>query len=132
MRTTVVLPEPLPASVRVEPDPQGSVEWIERGNDAFTLRVTTDRPALLVVSENDYPAWHATIDGEVTPVLRANHAFRAVPVPAGTHEVHFFYENELLTASAGVSVALLTLLLVAALAGPIQRAFSGRAGKGSA
>ncbi len=65
----------------------GTVEWLEEGTDRTRLRVTADSPALLVVSENHYPSWHATVDGEEAPVLRAYHTLQAVPVPAGTHEV---------------------------------------------
>lgn len=67
--------------------PAGGVEWLEEGTDRVRLRVTSDRAALLVVSENWYPTWHATVDGADAPVLRAYHTLQAVPVPAGTHEV---------------------------------------------
>lgn len=67
--------------------PEGDVEWIEEGTDRVRLRVTSDRNALLVVAENWYPTWHATVDGADAPMLRAYHTLQAVPVPAGTHEV---------------------------------------------
>jgi hypothetical protein len=127
-RTTAVLPEPLPTTVTLEADPQGTVEWGARASDGYTLQVTTDRPALLVVSENYYPAWRVTVDDAAAPLLRANYTFRAVPVPAGSHEVHFTYRSDTLSASAGASVAVLLLLLIVAIGGTIR----GRAGKGSA
>jgi hypothetical protein len=127
-RTTVVLPEPLPTTVTLEADPQGTVEWGARASDGYTLQVTTDRPALLVVSENYYPAWRVTVDDAAAPLLRVNYTFRAVPVPAGSHEVRFTYRSDTLSASAGASVAVLLLLLIVAIGGTIR----GRAGKGSA
>jgi len=120
LRRTALLAEPLPAGVAVEPDPEGSVEWLGREVDRYTLRVTTDRPALLVISENYFPAWRATVDGEPAPVLRADYTFRAVPVPAGTHEVRFEYRSEVLQASAVVSVGMLGLLLAVALGGAVR------------
>jgi hypothetical protein len=128
-RTTVLLPEPLPAGVVVEPDPQGAAEWVERGINEFTLRVTSDRAALLVMSDNYYPAWQVTVSGEPAPLLRANYTFRAVPVPAGTHEVTFTYRSPLLEASIAVSVALLVLLIGTAVVGTLRaRRHAGSAG----
>jgi Bacterial membrane protein YfhO len=120
-RTTVLLPEPLPAGIALEPDPQGTVAWQERRNDAYTLEVTTDRPALLVLTENYYPGWHATVDGAAVETLRANYTLRAVPVPAGTHTVRFTYRNGALRASAIVSVVVLLGLAATALSGFARR-----------
>jgi len=44
-----------------------------------------------VLTDQDYPGWEATVDGTPTPILRANYAFRAVRVPAGTSIVEFQY-----------------------------------------
>ena len=118
---TVILPEPLPAGIDVQADPIGSVTWASREPDRFMLRVTTDRPTLLVVTDNYYPAWHARVDGAEAPILRANLAFRAVPVPAGEHEVAFFYNSETLRRSATVSIALLAILLGLAATGLVRR-----------
>ncbi|HSL72657.1 MAG TPA: hypothetical protein VK864_20570, partial [Longimicrobiales bacterium] len=41
-RTTGILGEPLPAGVSIQPDPQGTVHWVQRGANAFSLRVQTD------------------------------------------------------------------------------------------
>jgi len=120
LRRTALLPEPLPAGIALEPDPVGTVEWLDREADRYTLRVTTDRPALLVISENYFPAWRATVDGEPATVLRADFTFRAVPVPAGTHEVRFEYRSEVLRASAFASLATLVLLLGAAVGGTLR------------
>ncbi len=126
-RTTAALPEPLPPGIEVRPDPQGGVRWVERGINAYTLEVTSDRPALLVIAENYFPAWHAEVDGESAPVLRANYTFRAVPIPAGTHTVRLYYESELLRASAATSVGLLLLLLAVGVGGTALRARRGAA-----
>jgi hypothetical protein len=120
MHTTVLLPEALPPGVAVEPDPQGTVEWVDRGLDEYSLRVTSDRPALLVISDNYYPAWRAAVDGEDTPILRANHTFRAIAVAAGEHTVRLRYDSSLLDRSALVSSAVLVLLLGTGLAGALR------------
>jgi hypothetical protein len=109
-RTTAALSEPLPAGVQVQPDPQGSVQWTQRGVNAYTLRVQTDRPALLMVLDNYYPQWHATVDGQRAQIVRANYTFRAVPVPAGQHDVVFHYTADNLRWPAIISALAIALL----------------------
>ena len=41
----------------------------------------------LVVNDCWVPGWTARVDGSEAPVLRADYAFGAVPVPPGEHEV---------------------------------------------
>jgi uncharacterized membrane protein YfhO len=72
---------------------EGEVRWLEKGLNAMRLHVETPEAALLVLAENWYPAWKARVGGQETPVLRANHTLRAVPVPPGTHEVEVYYDR---------------------------------------
>ncbi len=90
---------------------KGTVKWDERTPNELRLSVTSDRAALLVIADNWYPAWHATVDGTAAPVLRAYHTLRAVPVSAGTHTVDLVYRSRILTESFWVSVVTLVLLL---------------------
>jgi hypothetical protein len=116
-RTTVILEEPLPADIEVEPGATGVVEWLEREADSFTLRVAPDRPAMLVVLDNYFPAWKAFVDGREVPVHRANYTFRAIAVPAGEHTVTFRYVPTELRTGAMISLVLLGLLLAVVLIG---------------
>jgi hypothetical protein len=87
-----------------------TVTWVERTNNRQVLNIESSSAALLVVADNWFPAWKAKVDGVDAPVLRANHALRAVPVPAGQHEVVFEYRSELLTRSLWTSIASLVLV----------------------
>ena len=93
----------------------GSVEWIERNNNDMTLRVSTDRPAVLVLADNWFPAWKARVGDEEVPVLRANHSLRAVPITAGEHTVEIYYESDQLRWS--LRLTLLSLAVVVGLIG---------------
>lgn len=91
----------------------GSVAWVEREIDHMTLEVESDRPALLVIADNWFPAWRASVDGEEAEVLRAYHTVRAVPVPAGSSTVEMWYESDLLGTSRWISLLILLGLTVA-------------------
>ncbi len=57
-----------------------------------SLAVQVEGPGgYLVVSDTIAPGWTARVDGRPAPLLRADLAFRAVPVPAGTHRVEMLY-----------------------------------------
>ena len=50
---------------------------------------------LLFLGDTYYPnGWKAYIDNKETPILRVNHGFRGIIVPAGTHKIEFVYSPE--------------------------------------
>jgi uncharacterized membrane protein YfhO len=55
------------------------------------------------------------VDGEAAPVLLANHALRAIPVPAGEHQLLLSYDPPLLR--FGIAVTLGTMFAIAAVWG---------------
>jgi hypothetical protein len=67
-----------------------------------------------VVAVDTYdPGWRTSVDGRPVRLLRANVAFRAVPVPAGNHVVEMSYRPP--TVAWGLGISILGLLLAAAL-----------------
>jgi hypothetical protein len=75
--------------------PKGSVTWLERSPQAFTLGVSTDEPAVLVLSNFWYPSWKATVDGRETPILKADGGLQAISLPPGTVRVNFLFDPSL-------------------------------------
>ncbi|MEZ4423995.1 MAG: hypothetical protein R3E98_11315 [Gemmatimonadota bacterium] len=122
--TQVVLPETPPRPLPGGPV-QGEVTWETRGINAMTLRVRSDREALLVVADNWYPAWSARVDGQAAPVLRAYHTLRAVPVPAGESTVEMYYDTASLRGPFLLSLVSLLLLGVALVWPALRRGRSG-------
>jgi len=116
----VILPEPPPLELPGEAV-EGEVRWEERGPNRLVLRVRAAAPALLVLSENWFPAWRARVDGVEAPVLRAYHALRAVPVETGEHRVEIFYSSDLLRRSLWLSVISALILACAAAATLVRR-----------
>ena len=68
---------------------------------------------LLVLSDNYYPGWRASVDGAPVVILRANGTMRAVKVPAGSHLVSFVFAPETFFASVYVSIAAAAVTLAA-------------------
>jgi hypothetical protein len=79
---------------------------------ALRVAVTTQatEAAFLVLADAWYPGWKVYVDGQPEPVLRANFAFRAVPVPAGSHRVLFRFEPAPWRRGLGLMVVGLVLL----------------------
>lgn len=99
--------------IEPQPDAQGRTRWIEREINRQTVETETTGAMLLVVGDNYYPSWQVEIDGEPAELLRADHTLRAVAVPAGTHEVRFYYRSPLYRAAA--LTTLFSLVAAAAL-----------------
>ena len=70
------------------------VSILSYSENEILLAASAERPGYLVLSEVWYPGWRATVNGEAAPVLRANYALRALPVPAGDIEVRLWYAPE--------------------------------------
>ncbi|MBN1168605.1 YfhO family protein [Candidatus Woesebacteria bacterium] len=69
----------------------GDILAKEYESQEITIKVNTKRDALLFLSDTFYPGWEAYVDGEKEKIVRANYAFRAVPVRSGSKTVKFVY-----------------------------------------
>jgi hypothetical protein len=88
----------------------------DRADGRLIASVQAAQPGYVFLSEPFYPEREALIDGQrVTPV-RANLAFMAVPVPAGSHQLELVYTPTSFRFGLGVS-----LLTIAAWAGLSRR-----------
>ena len=61
-----------------------------------------------MLSQAYYHWWRAYVDDRPAPLLLANYAFQAVPVPAGSHHVRLVYEDRAL--QIGLACSMLALL----------------------
>ncbi len=102
----------VPAAVTLNPGGPGeTVRTVSYEPDALEVEVTALGSALLVISDNIYPGWRASLDGRETPIYAADIAFRAVQVPPGRHRIRMEFYPTILSWSLAISVlAALTLL----------------------
>jgi hypothetical protein len=121
--TEVVLVEGRPLKQEESGDrlPGSSELALRDGPNRVTIRAVLDAPGYLVLADTWYPGWHARVDDEPAPLLRANHAFRAVQLTAGEHIVDLVYRPTSVLVGAASSVATLGLMLLGVIAGPRRR-----------
>jgi Bacterial membrane protein YfhO len=55
------------------------------------FQIEAPEPTLAVIAQSYYEGWQATVNGQPAWIIRANHAFQAVPVPAGRSTVRLDY-----------------------------------------
>lgn len=84
---TVVLNEAGPAT----DGRPASVDVLEDSGDRVRMRVRAYGAGYLVLADSVQSDWTATVDGTEREIVAADHAFGAVHLTAGTHDVTFEY-----------------------------------------
>lgn len=112
---TVLLEREPPAWQPANEQGQGSAEITSYQPEKVLVKVETQKSAFLVLNDAFYPDWIAIVDGQQSPLLRANGVFRAVPLGPGNHQVEFLFRpaslgRGLKMAAAGVILALVWLI----------------------
>ncbi len=103
--TVSVAPQPLSTPVHVTyPSPRQIL--VELGEPA-------PEGAALVVSENWYPGWSASIDGRAGTVARADYTLLGVPLPAGARRIELFFDDPVY--ARGKLITTVALLLTVAM-----------------
>jgi hypothetical protein len=103
--------QPLPATAPLTAT--DAVTLTRYAPETVEIGTASPAPGLLVLADQAFPGWVATVDGLPAPILTADHALRAVYVAAGTHAVRFSYEP--LSLRLGAALTLAALLALAGL-----------------
>ncbi|HYC56106.1 MAG TPA: YfhO family protein [Candidatus Binatia bacterium] len=73
--------------------------------NAVDVEVRAEAGGLLVLTDLDYPGWHAKIDGSPVEIHRTNGIFRGVEITAGAHVVQFHYSPRTFHLGLAMTVA---------------------------
>jgi hypothetical protein len=92
------------------PNLKSAVRVLTYENNRIVLEVKTPEAAFLFMSEAYYPGWKAYVDNRQEEILRANYAFRAIPVGPGSHRIEVVYQP--LSFKVGLAVSLLTVVML--------------------
>jgi uncharacterized membrane protein YfhO len=90
------------------------VEILSDRGEEIVLRSAVEEDGFVVISDQYYPGWEATVNGTPTPILRANYAFKALRVPAGSSDIVLEYRPKSVPLGAGLSLA--AMLVAGAIA----------------
>ncbi len=111
LETAPPLLAPLPAGDEAGEPATERATLVRSEPDRLELEVVAQTPALLVLSEVWDPGWRASVDGADVPVLVANHALRAIPLPPGEHQVVLAYDPPMLR--VGLVITATTFIVLA-------------------
>jgi hypothetical protein len=101
------MPAPSPSQARF-------THW-SPGRMSVQLDPPPPAASYLLIAENWYPDWQATVDGNHAQVLRGDYTFITVPLPAGARQVELMFASTDFRRGRIISWA--SLLLLAAWAG---------------
>ena len=94
---------------------EGIVSIVHELPSHVTIEFEMKTPGLIVLSDLWDSGWKARVNGVETPVLRANHAFRGVVVPAGKGVLQYDYEPA--SFFEGINIAIAATVMLAIWAG---------------
>jgi len=106
------------ANVTALPDPlsiKATVSHYEPGSVSIQLDAPAPRGSALIVSENYYPGWTATVDGKPAVTARADMSLIGVQLPEGARAVELSFTNS--TYQTGKVITLLALAVALVLTG---------------
>jgi hypothetical protein len=120
-RKTVFLPlESRPLVTVSNPSP---VKVSVKKFSALRVEFETEaiQPALVVIAQSFYHNWLAFVDGKPVPLLRANHAFQAIQIPAGRQTVVLRYQDRAFFGGVLLSLAAALVWIALWIRSPKQK-----------
>ncbi|HEX2062037.1 MAG TPA: YfhO family protein, partial [Thermoanaerobaculia bacterium] len=90
----------------------GSSIMLRRGGLAYDFDASMTSSGWVVISATAWKGWRAFVDGKRVETRFANHAFLAVPVPAGAHRVQLEYLPASFVLGRNISLAALALAAI--------------------
>jgi hypothetical protein len=119
--------QPVPASALAAPQrsqpssSRASVTQWAPGRMRVSVTPAPTTASYLVVSENWYKDWRASVDGQAAPVLRGDQTLITVPIGVGTRDVELRFEPRDYRTGKRVTLVSLILLLGMGLVPPALR-----------
>ena len=113
-----------PAPLTAPPAPSAITASTSRfapGRASITLSAPAVAGSALVVSENYFPGWTATIDGgKAQPVYRADFNLIGVPLPAGARQVELSFHDAAVDTGAAITLGAIALAMLALAFGAVS------------
>ncbi len=110
-RRTVLLEAPIDFNRDTPEDASATASLTGRSPNGIKFDTSSAGPSILVVSENFYPGWSASVDNQSAEILRVNYNLRGVVLNEGYHSVLFVYRPWSVLIGLGVSILTLAVLI---------------------
>jgi hypothetical protein len=94
---------------------------IRRHKLGFRIDALMERDGFVVISESAWKGWRAYVDGRPAKIVRANHAFLGVFVPAGKHGIKVTYLPQSFVIGRAITFGTLALIGIAIAGFAIKR-----------
>jgi hypothetical protein len=96
--------------LKPQPDSAATAQITQCDFHHVKITAQSSSPQMLVLSDNYYPVgWQAYADNQPVKTYRANYCFRAISLPAGTHQVEFRFHSKAFTSGLWMSLAALVV-----------------------
>lgn len=94
------------------PDSSSSIKLIKVEPNQISIESASKDDYVLVIKQNYYKYWEATVDGNKTNLIPCNYAFMCVPVSKGEHSINLSYEPGIIKKLGLLNMVVLLLLFV--------------------
>jgi len=91
----VLIEKPLPNPPEPPTSQAATVTFTKTEDQELNLEVNSPIDGFLFLSDTYYPGWRVYVNGQEEEILRANFAFRAIPIKKGKSTVVFWYDPEI-------------------------------------
>ena len=96
-------------------DSLSTIQLTDYAANKLRYKVDAKKDELAVFSEIYYPdGWQITIDGKPAQMLRANYTLRALPIPAGSKVVEFYFDPTSIKVTDGIAYGAILMMLLTA------------------
>jgi hypothetical protein len=109
-KTEAINPLPVTEMPARSPSHATFTHW-SPGRMSIALDPAPPQDSYLLVAENWYPDWHASVDGQPTTALRGDQTFLTVPVKAGARQVELQFSSKYFALGRLITMASFLLLL---------------------
>ncbi len=113
---------PIPALTPGALSTASTATIIRENPQVVEIQTQSAAASYLVLLDTFYPGWVATVDGQETPIYRANYLARAIFLPPGEHLVRFEYRPSSFKWGLWLSLLMAIMTVVMALFGRRRKA----------
>jgi hypothetical protein len=117
---TRVKTQPAPAALPEATTVRAHVTTMEPGHIVIALDAPAPARSALMVSENYYPGWRATVDGAPAAVDRADYVLMGVGLTAGARKVELTFHSDTYERGRVITIIALAIMLLALGAGIVM------------